>query len=345
MSKKNILLKIFIPIVIGLGVIIVMFCDEYKPGTWSQINFTPTLILGIVLAWIFMVGRDFGLMWRFRIMTDRRLTWWQALRVTMMCEFASAMTPSSVGGSAVGMIFLNREGVEMGRATTLMLSTIFLDELLFVIICPIALFLFPIYELFRNFNMWGLNLQWLCWIIYGAIALWTLLLYWGIFVKPQVIRNIIVSVFRWRILRRWLDKITIVADNIVKTSSDIGVKPLNWWIKAFCATITSWMSRFMVVNALLLAFTPLGNQILILCRQFVLWLVLMVCPTPGGSGVSEELFINYYSDVFSSNIVDALSVAIIIALFWRIITYYVYLLVGIFMLPSFLSATRKNNNN
>ena len=55
-------------------------------------------------------------------------------------------------------------------------------------------------------------------------------------------------------------------------------------------------------------------------------------PTPGGSGVSEWLFTEYYGDMLGNA-----SVALIIALFWRIITYYVYLIVGVFLAPSMLS--------
>lgn len=98
----------------------------------------------------------------------------------------------------------------------------------------------------------------------------------------------------------------------------------------------------MVVNALLLAFAPLANQLLILCRQVSLWLILTICPTPGGSGLSEELFTNYYNDLISSGSMDIASIAIILALFWRIITYYVYLVIGVFLLPSFLKASNEN---
>ena len=81
-----------------------------------------------------------------------------------------------------------------------------------------------------------------------------------------------------------------------------------------------------------LGFVPAANQLVVFARQFVVWVVLMVSPTPGGSGVSEWLFTEYYGDMLGNA-----SVALIIALFWRIITYYVYLIVGVFLAPSMLS--------
>ena len=61
----------------------------------------------------------------------------------------------------------------------------------------------------------------------------------------------------------------------------------------------------------------------------------MVSPTPGGSGVSEYLFSEYYGDMIVGG-----SMVLVLALLWRILSYYIYLLIGTFMLPSFLSAKK-----
>lgn len=57
----------------------------------------------------------------------------------------------------------------------------------------------------------------------------------------------------------------------------------------------------------------------------------MVSPTPGGSGLSEWLFSNYYGDL-----IGTAGMALIMAIFWRLITYYLYLVVGCLVLPSWL---------
>ena len=80
----------------------------------------------------------------------------------------------------------------------------------------------------------------------------------------------------------------------------------------------------MVVNAILLAFAINADQVMVLARQLVMWVVLTICPTPGGSGVSEWIFKNYYGDMIASG-----SLALLLALCWRIISYYIYLIIGI----------------
>ena len=75
---------------------------------------------------------------------------------------------------------------------------------------------------------------------------------------------------------------------------------------------------------------PDSSPFLVFGRQFVVWVVLMVSPTPGGSGISEWLFTTYYGDLIGN-----LSLALVIALIWRIISYYSYLIAGCCLLPGY----------
>ncbi len=81
---------------------------------------------------------------------------------------------------------------------------------------------------------------------------------------------------------------------------------------------------------------PSADQLVVFGRQFVVWAILMFSPTPGGSGVSEWLFTEYYGDMLQNA-----GIALIIALFWRIITYYVYLIIGVCIVPSWLKKRDK----
>ena len=123
-------------------------------------------------------------------------------------------------------------------------------------------------------------------------------------------------------------------------------KNAGWWSQAFSATAFSWFSRYLIVNALFFGFVPAVDQLMVLARQMVVWLVLIISPTPGGSGVSEWLFTDYYGDLINRSMPDATTVAvsatiIILALSWRIVSYYVYLLIGLFLMPSFFKKKRK----
>lgn len=338
--------KVLLPVAIGLGVVVWMFLRDAEKhdvaAELAAIDWNAEVIGFIVMAWIFMLGRDFGLSWRFRALTDHDLSWKQAIKVNCLCEFTSCVTPSAVGGSSLGMVFLNREGIELGRATTLMLTTLFLDELFFVVSCPIVVLFTPAGQLFATASSaFGTGLQLTFWLVYGGITLWTFFLFMGIIVKPNGIRRFLVWLFSLPLLRRWKKNVVEMGDNMVATSAAMRRKPLRFWAETFGGTALSWTSRYLVVNALFLAFVPSADpeQWLILARQLVVWVVLMVSPTPGGSGLSEWLFTEYYG-----SLIPTAALALLMAIFWRVISYYIYLIIGACIIPSWLRSAFKKKN-
>lgn len=333
--------KILLPIIIGLGVVGFMFWQDLKEqditATLKGIHLNFRLVLSIICAWLFMFGRDLGLSWRFHTLTDKRLSWWSTFKITYLCEFTSCVTPSAVGGSSLGMIFLNREGIEFGRATTLMLTTLFLDELFFVLSCPIIILTTPVNDLFSSGSEGfenGIKLTFI--IIYTIITLWTALLFAGIIIWPKGIYRAITKLFSFRLFRRWSNSVNELCKNMVNTSKELRKKSIVWWIKVFGGTIITWVSRYLVVNALFFGFLPETDpyQWTILARQFIVWVVLMISPTPGGSGISEWLFSEFYA-----NLIPTIGLALILALLWRIITYYIYLAIGALLIPRWLGQT------
>ncbi|MCH5232650.1 MAG: flippase-like domain-containing protein [Muribaculaceae bacterium] len=333
--------KVVLPILIGLGVVVLMFLHESKRDNisqvWHDIHFTWRTWLCIGLGFMFMWGRDFGLTWRFRALTNRELSWFKAYKVDFLCEFTSCVTPSAVGGSSLGMVFLNSQGIEIGRATTLMITTLFLDELFFVIFCPIVVLVTPAKEIFASdAGAFSHGIKYTFWIVYSIIAAWTFLLFCGIIWKPEWIRSLLTKVSRWRWLKKWEKNISELGENMVATSRELKKKPFRFWLEVFGGTAVSWTSRYLVVNALFLGFLPVDDryQWVILARQFVIWVVLMISPTPGGSGFSEWIFSNYYGDL-----VPGIGMALIMAVFWRIISYYVYLCIGAAIVPGWLRQT------
>ena len=330
--------KIIIPVLIGLTVVVLMFWHESRKENlgevWQSIHFTARTWLCIGLGFLFMWGRDFGLTWRFRALTDRELSWGKAYKVDFLCEFTSCVTPSAVGGSSLGMVFLNSQGIEFGRATTLMITTLFLDELFFVLACPFVVLLTPASEIFASDgDAFSHGIKYTFWGVYAILFIWTFILFAGIIWKPQWIKKLLDKISKWKILKKWSTNLSELGDNMIATSKELRTKPFRFWLEVFGGTAVSWTSRYLVVNALFLGFLPGDDhwQWVILARQFVIWVVLMVSPTPGGSGVSEWIFSNYYGDL-----VPTAGMALILAIFWRIISYYVYLAIGAMIVPSWL---------
>lgn len=340
-NLKNILLKAIVPALIGIGVVIWLFSRDFNPEAWNLLHFDSRTCTAIALALLFVVGRDFGLTWRFRAVTDRNLTWRRALRVDLMCAFTSAITPSVVGGSALAVFYLNREGVSVGRATTLTLTTLFLDEMFFVVFCPLLFIFLPVADLFGAVadSAFLRSIEVVFWLVYVGIVIWTAILFIGILARPEWLQKSVTWLFSKRWLRRWQKGASEMMENMRNTSAWVKGQSRGWWLEVFGATTLSWFSRYFVVNALFWGFVPAASGLLVFGRQFVVWVTLMISPTPGGSGVSEWLFTNYYGDLIGD-----LSVALVLAMIWRILSYYIYLFAGVCLAPSYFTRSTKSSN-
>ena len=321
--------KTALPLLFGVAVAVWLIKKDIDMATLRSIPLDGHTVLCVGLAILAVFGRDFGLAWRFHTIAAGDLTWKRSFRTDIMCAFTSAITPSVVGGSALAIFYLNREGIGIGRATALTLTTLFLDELFFVIFCPIIVLLVPLSDLFstggiesESISTFLGGVEIVFWLVYAGIVIWTAILY-------------IEKISRWRILRRFSDRIATTARNMASTSQWVKGRSPRWWLNVFGSTVLSWFSRYFVVCFLFLAFVPSASQMLVFARQFVVWVVLMVSPTPGGSGISEWLFATYYGDLIGNA-----GMAAVIALVWRLLCYYIYLIAGCSLLPGYFGENK-----
>jgi uncharacterized membrane protein YbhN (UPF0104 family) len=171
---------------------------------------------------------------------------------------------------------------------------------------------------------------------YGIIFSWVILVGYGLFFNPEGIRKLIINVFRLPLIRRWHAGAVKAGDDIVESSHELSKRPLSFWLKAVTATFLSWTSRYWVVNAILVAFFTINDHFLIFARQLVTWIMMIISPTPGGSGFAEVIMGRYISDLIPANPEYAVSIALAMAILWRIISYYPYLLVGSIIVPRWI---------
>lgn len=332
---SRVTLYVLAPVVIGLSVVFWLFYDEFNIEMFSEVHFSKHLLIGIVFALVLIAGRDGGQMWRFRILSDRQLTWLQTLRVNLLCEFTSAVTPAAVGGSSLVVLFLNREGMAAGKGVALMMACLLLDELFLVLAYPLILLLVPFNKLFPPTEAFTLGMQILFGVAYIGIVLWTIILFYALFKKTYYIRKLLLKLFSFGFLKRWQGGVEQFTDNMIVSSKELSRRSFSFWLKAFAATCVSWISRYMVVVALLIAFTSSGEYLVAFARQLILWIFMLVTPTPGGSGVAEYMFNVYYADFF-----PVVGMSLVVAFVWRAITYYIYLVFGVLLFPNWLSDRR-----
>jgi uncharacterized protein (TIRG00374 family) len=310
---------------------------RYRKQTVSDalqlIHWTPTSFLWILVALLCVVGRDFFYMLRIRLLTHNELSWKASFYVIMLWEFASALSPGVVGGVAVAMFILKKERIDLGRSTAIVLITAMMDNLFYVLMIPFVFLFIDSATLFPSHSFGSSSVQFIFWTGFFVFLGLTLFLFTSLFLIPSFAKYLLGMVFSLPFLKRWKTKVLTLGENIEKTALFMRKEPFIYWIKVFLATCGSWISRYLVINALLQAFLQLGilDHILLLGKQLVLWLLMRVSPTPGGSGVAEYAFGELLVD-FSQSALLLASLAIV----WRMISYFPYLFIGAFLLPRWL---------
>jgi len=333
--------KIILPVLIGFAVVLWFIIRDMNINVFREITFTWKSSFWLFTAFVMIVFRTYMYMARIRILTDRDLTWMQSFRVIMLWEFTSAVTPSTVGGTGFAVIFLHKEGITIGRSTSVVLLTSFLDELYFVVMLPLLLLLAGGRDILMTSVQGGgnavmNNLAIIAIAGYAITLAWVLLVGYGLFINPVSIKKIITNIFKLPLLKRWKESAARAGNDILCSSDNLKHKTPAFWGKALITTFLTWTSRYWLVNVILLAFFTVGDHLIIFARQIVLWIMMIISPTPGGSGFAELILGRYISDMIPVDTAHAGGVALAMALIWRIISYYPFLLAGVLIIPGWI---------
>jgi uncharacterized protein (TIRG00374 family) len=332
------------PLLIGVAVMGYAIYQIRQEGInpFNEITWSGSVLGWILLGFGVMIIRDIGYIWRMRILTDGKLSLRSAIEVTLLWEFASTLTPSVVGGSAVAIFMLMKEKITAGRSTAIVFVTIFLDEVFYLVMLPLVLLMVGQADTFGPVNddsgAFGMGLIISFWIAYGVIFAYTVFLAFALFIRPKGTSRTFKRLFSTRLLKRWQRPGFRMANDLLVSAEEFKRKNFGYWLRAGLATFFAWMGRYLVLNCVLAAFSVLTfyEHLVAFGRQAIMFVVMIVSPTPGSSGIAESLFASLFSEFTPEGL------ELILATIWRIISYYPYLLIGVFLLPRWLNRVFKN---
>src|SRR5690606_38725635 len=326
--------KVWVPVLIGLGIVFYMFYSDPSVNYQSLKDVFDASLSSVLLALLFVFLRDFGYVFRIREITDKELSWTRAIYVIILWEFASAVTPSVVGGSAVAAFILTKEGIKLGRALAYVMVTAIMDNLFFVILAPIILLMAQgsIFPSSRIMELRiGASLEYLFWVRYSLYAFYSFLMAGALFYRPRVFKWILLKLFSIKWLRRWKYNANVYGDQIIEASKQLKGKTAKYWFLIIGATLFVWTARYLMRNALITAYSSvsLSGHVIIFARQIIMWIVMMISPTPGSSGTAEFFFAQFFEEFLSGY-------TFVTSIVWRMFSYYPYLLLGAIFLPRWI---------
>lgn len=321
--------RIMLPALLGLGVMGFMFYENYDPQQLSKLLHASPIWMSVVV--LLLLVRDFGYMYRIRIVTDKYLTWKQSFNVVMLWEFASCALPSVVGGSTVATYILYKEGIPVGKSLSQVMVTAMLDNFYFVLALPLVLLFTNVYmlpEMVGLHESIRFSLGIAFFISYLLIALYAFLMFYALFVNPRAVKKILLRIGQNKLLRKKRQSLCKHANELLVASQHLKHKTLGYWIKVSLSTVFVWTARYAIIGCLVAAFSYLDlfDHLVIFSRNLVYKVVLFVSVTPGAAGFAELSFPAFFGAFLGG------STAIII-LVYRLLTYYLYLMIGAFIFP------------
>ncbi|MBK7108043.1 MAG: flippase-like domain-containing protein [Chitinophagales bacterium] len=337
--------KIIIVILIGLLLSGFLIVSTFDIEAFKKIEWNEKSLIWIFLGYIMLVTRHLAFMYRLRLITNNTLSWGSSFSVISLWLFSSAITPSTVGGAAAAVYFLKKEKLSTGKSATTSLLTVFLDQIVFAVFATLAVIIIGNAKMFGSetdcmqggggelplINVFH-SVKTIFWWTYSFYLVMIIFLGYGLFINAKAISNSIHKIFSWRILRRWKEDAYNTGLDIIATSKVLKKKNTVFWLKATAATLVSWFALFSISVCIIMAFFNISFESwpVLYARQFVVWMLMLIPATPGSTGIAEISFSVLMCDYTST------ALAPIMALLWRIVSYYPYLIIGIAILPRWL---------
>lgn len=322
--------RIWLPVVLGTCVVLYLIASDghslnklrlIRQADWRY----------MLLAFLAVIVRDVGYIYRIKVLTNNELTWLSSFYVIVLWEFSSAVTPSVVGGGIVAIFLLLKEKISLGKSLAYVIITSIFDNLFFI--SATTLGFFGVYDpIFTGISaigsQLGRSLRWLFWLSYVLVLTYTLIMLLAIFVRPRLFKWLLIRITRIRFLRRWQRTARRHGEELVLVSKTLQGKPPAYWLRLGGITLVVWSVRYLVVNMIMAAYVDLCfiDHLMILGKQIIMWTIMLVSPTPGSSGTAEF----FYKQLYESTLGEY---TLITNILWRILAYYIYLILGLICLP------------
>ena len=333
--------KVLIAITIGISITAYLLYTNIQERGFDSItnalsNPNWSWFLGAI---VILLLRDAAYTYRIRNLTHGELSLKGSVFTILLWEFASAVTPSVVGGTTVAVFILAKEGIKFGKALAYVFLTAVLDNAFFLLATPIALLatnsdIFSIIGA-RDFFGYYLPVEQIFYISYTLIASYTIVMAYSLLINPRAFKWLLLKITKIGILRKWRRAAYEQTSEMVLASRQLKGASLNYWLKAIISTMVVWSARYLMLNFLITAFASgIGviEQIDIFSKQIILWVIQLISPTPGGAGIAEKFFELFFIGSSYGN--DDLWLPL--AFLWRIFTYYAYLVAGVIIFPRWL---------
>ncbi|HEX2167176.1 MAG TPA: lysylphosphatidylglycerol synthase transmembrane domain-containing protein [Longimicrobiales bacterium] len=245
-----------------------------------------------------------------------RLPLMELLRMTLVVDLGSAVSPTAIGGEAFRWGMLVRYGVKPGQAATLALMPKLEDAVFFLIALPAAIVWTAAWRLPVVASSTRLLSGNVLSVLVGAavVGLVAWLLSRAVLLGRGGIRVRRFGLRFWgrsrRRLRRTMHDARAAFVLIAKRGK-------ARFALTLMLTALHWLARYSVISALALFLGVPFDPVLFWLLQWVVFTIMSFVPTPGATGGAEVAFTAVYATLLPSGFIGVATAA------WRMFTFYV----------------------
>ena len=327
-----------LPVALGIAAVGYLFHKQFDYEKFRTIEWTGRAFAWIGLSFALLVLRHFFYTLRLRTITGKFFSWRKCLELMVIWEFSSTVTPTSKGGPLVMLYVLTREKLAAGRTAAAVFYTTLCDSSFFIIILPVLLLFYGppmLYPGMDSYSDVGLA-SGTFFVTYGLMFSYWLVLIFFLLIKPRSAKHVLHQLARLPFLKKWSVRFHLLGEEFALAAEEIHRQGWQYHFRVVVSTLGVWTCKFLMINCIIIAIVPSTpvdgfTQAFLYARMVAMFIIMSFSPTPGGAGLAEVALVGFTSDYVPAGI------GLVVALLWRGMAYYGYLLLGAVVVPAWVA--------
>jgi glycosyltransferase 2 family protein len=334
--------RMIFPVLLGIAAVGYLFYSQFDPEKFRSIQWTATAWAWLGVALLLLVLRHLSYSFRLHVLTGGHFSYRKCIELIVLWEFSSALTPTSKGGPFVMLFVLTQEKLSAGRTAAAVFYTMVCDSGFFVLLLPILLLIYGPPMLYPGMDSFGdVRLaSGTFFVTYSMMLIYWSLLVFFLFVSPRSAKALLGWLARVPLLKKFSAKLIFLGEEFSVAAKEMRRQDWRYHVKVILGTLGSWTSKFIMINCIIIAVVPTtpvdgATQAFIYARLVAMFTIMTFSPTPGGAGIAEIALASFISDYVP------IGIGLVVALIWRGMAYYGYLLLGALVVPGWVNARLK----
>jgi glycosyltransferase 2 family protein len=287
------------------------------PKMFAQLSLEGgALILAALIGWWALSGLRLALL-ADAVGARGSVSIWRGTQATLLSLFAAFVTPAATGASFGQAWYLSRF-MQPQQATAIAVYGLVLDFIYYAWALPVS---FAVLS-WQKINLGISGVGPILGVLSIVASLLTLFFAWSLTNRADRVAHLVGRIFSLGFLRRFQRGAYRFVLRTAENLKLMGSISRSTQVTLHLITAIGFTLHFGALNAVAFALDITVNHPALLASQSLVVALAFIIPTPGGSGYFEAVLPRVFAAIGAEQFSTGL------ALIWRLLSYYLYLLIG-----------------